>query len=82
MIVGIPSGLIFSGESVNVALTLDALERALWAREVKDRLIHHGDRGRQYLSMRYSERLTDPGIGRRLLEPIGYVPPAEFERNC
>jgi len=44
----------------------------------------------QYLSMRYTARLADSGIApsvtwvdwfntRRLLEPIGYVPPAEFE---
>jgi putative transposase len=33
--------------SMNADLTLDALEQALWAREVKDRLIHHSDRGSQ-----------------------------------
>lgn len=117
--------------SMSADLTLDALEQALWAREVKDRLIHHSDRGSQYLSIRYSERLTDAGIdpsvgskgdsydnamaesviglfkseviyrrgpwknlesveyatlewvdwfnNRRLLEPIGYIPPVEFE---
>jgi putative transposase len=119
--------------SMNADLTLDALEQALWAREVKDRLIHHSDRGSQYLSIRYSERLAaegiDPSVGsvgdsydnalaesviglfkteviyrkgpwkniesleyatlewvdwfnnRRLLEPIGHVPPAEFEQT-
>lgn len=118
--------------SMSAELTLDALEQALWAREVKDRLIHHSDRGSQYLSIRYSERLTDAGIepsvgskgdsydnamaesviglfkseviyrrgpwkniesvefatlewvdwfnNRRLLEPLGYIPPAEFEK--
>jgi putative transposase len=118
--------------SMSAELTLDALEQALWAREVKDRLIHHSDRGSQYLSIRYSERLTDAGIdpsvgskgdsydnamaesviglfkseviyrrgpwkniesveyatlewvdwfnNRRLLEPLGYIPPAEFEQ--
>ena len=118
--------------SMSAELTLDALEQALWAREVKDRLIHHSDRGSQYLSIRYSERLTDAGVdpsvgskgdsydnamaesviglfkseviyrrgpwkniesveyatlewvdwfnNRRLLEPIGYIPPAEFEQ--
>jgi len=117
--------------SMSAELTLDALEQALWAREVKGRLIHHSDRGSQYLSIRYSERLAevgiDPSVGsagdsydnalaesiiglfktevinrrgpwrnleaveyatlewvdwfnnRRLLEPIGNVPPAEFE---
>jgi putative transposase len=43
-------------------LTLDALEQALWARRVKSNLIHHSDRGSQYLSIRYSERLTEIGI--------------------
>jgi len=113
-------------------LALDALEQALWARPARDGLIHHSDRGVQYLSIRYSERLAAAGIegsvgrvgdsydnalaesiiglyktevirrggpwkgleavelatldwvhwfnNRRLLEPIGYVSPAEFER--
>jgi transposase InsO family protein len=112
-------------------LTLDALEQALWARKIADGLIHHSDRGSQYLSIKYSERLTkagiDPSVGsvgdsydnalaesiiglfktevinrrgpwrtlesveyatlewvdwfnnRRLLEPIGNIPPAEAE---
>ena len=46
---------------MNADLTLDALEQALWAREVKDRLIHHSDCGGQYLSIRYPELLTDAG---------------------
>ena len=117
--------------SMSAELTLDALEQALWAREVKDRLIHHSDRGTQYLSIRYSERLAEAGINpsvgaagdsydnalaesiiglfktevirrrgpwrniesveyatlewvdwfnnRRLFEPIGNIPPIEFE---
>jgi transposase InsO family protein len=117
--------------SMNAELTLDALEQALWARRLKGGLIHHSDRGSQYLSIRYSERLAeagiDPSVGsvgdsydnalvesviglfktevirqrgpwrtleqveyatlewvdwfnnRRLLEPIGNIPPAEFE---
>ena len=117
--------------SMSAELTLDALEQALWAREVKDRLIHHSDRGSQYLSIRYSQRLSEadvePSVGsvgdsydnamaesviglfktevirrrgpwrnlesveyatlewvdwfnnRRLLEPIGNIPPVEFE---
>ena len=116
---------------MNAELTLDALEQALWARRLKGGLIHHSDRGSQYLSIRYSERLAeagiDPSVGsvgdsydnalvesviglfktevirqrgpwrtleqveyatlewvdwfnnRRLLEPIGNIPPAEFE---
>jgi len=112
---------------------LDALEQAIYDRRgagVED-LVHHSDRGTQYLSMRYTERLAEAGIApsvdsrgdsydnalaesiiglfkteviqrkgpwrhleavefatltwvdwfntRRLLEPIGYVPPAEYE---
>ena len=113
-------------------LALDALEMALWQRkEAGDGLVHHSDRGVQYLSIRYTERLEEAGIETsvgsrgdaydnamaesviglykaevirhegpwkgldqvefatlewvdwfnhtRLLEPIGYVPPAEFE---
>jgi putative transposase len=43
-------------------LALDALEMALWARaERLDGLVHHSDRGSQYLALRYSERLADAG---------------------
>jgi transposase InsO family protein len=48
--------------SMSGKLTLDALEQALWAREVKGRLIHHSERGSQYLSIRYTERLKDAGV--------------------
>jgi len=43
---------------------LDALEQALHARKPfdKGRLIHHSDRGSQYVSIRYSERLAEVGI--------------------
>jgi transposase InsO family protein len=114
---------------------LDALEQALHQRgnEAAAGLVHHSDRGVQYVSMRYTERLADAGIApsvgsrgdsydnalaesviglyktevigrrdrwtsletvefatlrwvdwfnhRRLLGPIGFVPPAEFEAN-
>ena len=44
-------------------LPLDALEMALYQRDVhKGQLIHHSDRGCQYTSIRYAERLTDAGI--------------------
>lgn len=43
-------------------LVLDALEQALWARSTPQGLIHHSDRGSQYLSIRYSERLAEVGI--------------------
>jgi transposase InsO family protein len=114
---------------------LDALEQALYARKPvgADRLAHHSDRGVQYVSIRYTERLAQGvwsprggGVGdscdnalaetinglykaevihrrpswrtreevewatlnwvdwfnnRRLLEPIGSIPPAEAEAN-
>jgi transposase InsO family protein len=114
---------------------LDALEQALYARQPQrsEPLIHHSDRGSQYVSIRYSERLAEAGIEpsvgsrgdsydnalaetinglykaelihrrapwksreavelatlewvswfnhHRLLEPIGYIPPAEAEAN-
>jgi transposase InsO family protein len=114
-------------------LALDALEQAICEREEesRDRLVHHSDRGVQYLSIRYTDRLAEAGIEpsvgskgdsydnalaesviglfktevirqrgpwrsledvefatlewvwwfnhHRLLEPIGYVPPVEYE---
>lgn len=117
--------------SLRTDLALDALEQAIWARELDGPLIHHSDAGVQYLSIRYTERLgeagIDPSVGsvgdsfdnalaesiiglyktevihrrgpwqgldpveyatlewvdwfnhRRLLEPIGNIPPAEKE---
>jgi transposase InsO family protein len=119
--------------SMHTDLVLDALEQALWARSDATGVVHHSDRGRQYLSIRYSERLAEVGIEpsvgsvgdsydnalaetiiglykteiihrrgpwrhmdaveyatlewvdwfnhRRLLEPIGNVPPAELEAS-
>ena len=117
--------------SMHTDLVLDALEQALWSRSGVEGVIHHSDRGSQYLSIRYSERLigagVEPSVGstgdsydnalaetiiglyktevihrrgpwrnidaveyatlewvdwfnnRRLLLPIGNMPPAEFE---
>lgn len=117
--------------SLRTDLALDALEQALHARPGTEDLVHHSDRGTQYVSIRYTERLAEAGIepsvgsvgdsydnalaesiiglyktevirrrgpwrhldaveyatlewvdwfnNRRLLGPIGYVPPAEFE---
>ena len=50
--------------SLRTDLALDALEQALYARVVdpRDALVHHGDRGSQYLSIRYTERLAEAGI--------------------
>ncbi len=121
--------------SMQTDFVLDALEQALYARqpELGGALIHHSDRGSQYVSIRYTERLAEAGIEpsvgskgdsydnalaetinglyktelihkrapwktreavelatlewvawfnhNRLLEPIGYIPPAEAEAN-
>ncbi|MEB2349101.1 MAG: IS3 family transposase [Comamonadaceae bacterium] len=121
--------------SMQTDFVLDALEQALYARraEREGALVHHSDRGSQYVSIRYSERLAEAGIEpsvgstgdsydnalaetinglykaeiihrrgpwktreavelatlewvswfnhHRLLEPIGYIPPAEAEAN-
>jgi len=120
-----------ASRSLRSDLALDALEQALWARPDTTDLVHHSDRGVQYLSIRYTERLAEAGIEpsvgsrgdsydnalaetviglfkteiiekrgpwrnleavefatlewvdwfnkERLLAPIGYLPPAEFE---
>jgi putative transposase len=121
-----------AARSLRTDLALDALEMAIWQRRGGlEGLVHHSDRGSQYLAIRYTERLAEAGavssvgsrgdsydnalaetiIGlyktelirrrgpwkglddleyatlewvdwfnhRRLLAPIGYVPPAEFE---
>lgn len=119
--------------TMHTEFVLDALEQALYERQPERNLIHHSDRGSQYLSFRYSERLGEAGIDasvgskgdsydnalaetinglykaevihrcgpwksreavelatlkwvswfnhERLLEPIGYIPPAEAEAN-
>jgi putative transposase len=120
--------------SLRSDLALDVLEQALYDRPFiqAQPLVHHSDRGVQYLSIRYTERLAQAGIepsvgstgdsydnalaetviglfkteeihrrgpwkgledvefatlewvawynGSRLLEPLGYMPPAEFEK--
>jgi putative transposase len=50
--------------SLQVDLALDALEMALWARrdDPLDGLVHHSDRGGQYLAIRYTARLEEAGI--------------------
>jgi transposase InsO family protein len=119
--------------SLATDFVLDALEQAIYERcgATTADLVHHSDRGTQYLSMRYTDRLAEasiaPSVGsrgdsydnamaesiiglfkteviqrkgpwrhleavefatldwvdwfnhRRLLEPIGYLPPAEYE---
>ena len=48
--------------SLRSDLALDALEQALWARPESRELIHHSDRGVQYVSISYTERLAEAGI--------------------
>jgi transposase InsO family protein len=50
--------------SLRSDLALDALEQALYdrTRDADGDLIHHSDRGVQYLSIRYTERLAEAGI--------------------
>jgi putative transposase len=50
--------------SMHTEFVLDALEQALYARQPErdGALIHHSDRGSQYVSIRYSERLAEAGI--------------------
>ena len=48
--------------SLRTDLALDALEQALHARPHGKDLVHHSDRGSQYLSIRYTDRLAQAGI--------------------
>jgi len=51
-----------ASRSLRTDLALDALEQALYDRgDVRD-LVHHSDRGTQYLAIRYTERLREAGI--------------------
>jgi putative transposase len=48
--------------TLRTSLALDALEMAIWSRaERLDGLVHHSDRGSQYLSIVYTERLAAEG---------------------
>ena len=49
-------------KSLKTDLVLEALEQALWARGKPKGVIHHSDRGSQYLSIRYTERLAESGF--------------------
>ena len=51
-----------ASSSMRTDLALDALEQALHERVTEERLIHHSDRGVQYLSIRYTERLAEAGL--------------------
>ena len=54
-----------ASRSLRTDLALDALEQAIWARSdaatTLDELVHHCDRGVQYLAIRYTERLAETG---------------------
>jgi len=126
---------IVGSRTTHASFVLDALEQALHERRPQRRagLVHHSDRGSQYVSIKYTERLAEAGIepsvgsvgdsydnalaetinglykaevihrrgpwrsfeavefatlewvdwfnNRRLLEPIGNIPPAEAEQR-
>jgi putative transposase len=81
--------------SMRTDFVLDALEQALYARQPErdEALIHHSDRGSQYVSIRYTERLAeagiDPSVGSRgdsydnaLAETINGLYKAELIHRC
>ena len=49
-------------KNMRTDLVLDALEQAIWARGRPRGVTHHSDRGSQYLSIRYSDRLAEAGF--------------------
>lgn len=56
-----------TASSMTDTLVLDALEQAIWTREQEgrddlDQLVAHTDRGSQYGSIRYTQRLAEAGI--------------------
>ena len=52
-----------ASRSAHAGFVLDALEQALHERRpVSGKLVHHSDRGSQYVSIKYSERLAEAGI--------------------
>jgi putative transposase len=83
-------------KSLRTDLALDALEMGLWTRahtgQAVDGLIHHSDRGGQYLAIRYTQRLAEAGavasVGSRgdsydnaLAEAFNSLFKAELVRN-
>jgi putative transposase len=84
-----------AARSLRTDLALDALEMALWVRRAASLagLIHHSDRGVQYLAIRYTERLAEagvvPSVGSRgdsydnaLAESFNGLYKAELIRHC
>jgi putative transposase len=50
-------------DTMATALVLTAFEMGLWRRDIVwDRLIHHSDKGAQYTSLRFTQRLADAGV--------------------
>ncbi|MCR1781400.1 IS3 family transposase [Nocardioides carbamazepini] len=53
-------------KNLRTDLALDALEMGLWARQHAGRetsgLIHHSDKGVQYVAIRYTQRLAEAGV--------------------
>jgi putative transposase len=83
-----------ASKSLRTDLCLDALEQAIWSRQDHglDQLVHHSDRGVQYLSIRYTERVAGAGgvssVGSRgdsydnaLVESLIGLYKAELVRN-
>lgn len=66
--------------SLRTDVVLDALEQAIYDRCANGTtdLVHHSDRGTQYLSMRYSHRLGDVGARRFYEQVIGLTPKEEY----
>jgi len=50
--------------SMTTKFVLDALDQAIWQSKMRDykSLVHHSDRGSQYLSIKYTERLAEAEI--------------------
>jgi len=66
-----------ASRTATAGFVLDALEQALHARRpVEGGLVHHSDRGVQYVSIKYTERLTEAGnaIATILTTPVGGQP--------
>lgn len=52
-----------ASRTANAGFVLDALEQAIHQRRpAQDKLVHHSDRGSQYLSIKYTERLAEAKI--------------------
>lgn len=54
----------WASRTAHTSFVLDALEQAVHERRASHRggLVHHSDRGSQYVSIRYTERLAEDGI--------------------